>query len=178
MPVRQVPFAEVREHVLRVTGAVVWSVLTTVDPLGRPRSRIVHPVWFEEGDRLVGLVGVRPTAVKLADIAAHPFVSCSYWTPAFASAFLDCEAAWVPDGERRAAWEAIASTPPPVGYDPAPMWPGGPDGPGFKALRLRPFRVRIQLGSEVATGMPDRFWSEAGEREVRRVGAAAPPEPG
>lgn len=159
MPVRHVPFEEVREDVLRLTASIVWSVVTTVDAAGRPRSRILHPVWMEDEGRLHGLVAARPTPVKLADIAAHPHIACAYWTPAFESVFIDAEAAWIPDGEKRAAWERIASLPAPVGYDPAPMWPDGPDSPGFVVLALTPFRVRVQLGAEVAKGIPDRFWS-------------------
>lgn len=159
MPVTRVPEAEVATDALRLASSIVWSVVSTVDPAGRPRSRILHPVWTLEDGRLRGLVAARPTPTKLADLAAHPFVSCAYWTPAFDSVFIDAEAAWVPDDGKRAAWEHIASVPPPVGYDPAPMWPDGPDSPGFVVLRLEPFRIRVQLGAEVAQGKPDRFWS-------------------
>jgi hypothetical protein len=74
------------------------------------------------------------------------------------SAFIDAEASWVPDGDRRAAWEVIAGMAPPVGYDPAPTWPDGPDAPRSAVLWLDPFRIRVQLGSEVASGIADRSW--------------------
>ena len=167
MPVRHVPYAEVREDVLRLTASIVWSIVTTVDGEGRPRSRILHPVWTETDGELRGLVATRPTPVKLAEIAAHPYVSCAYWTPAFESVFIDAEAAWVPDDARRAAWDHIRNLPPPVGYDPAQMWPEGPDSPGFVVLSLTPYRVRVQLGAEVAQGIPDRFWSRGGGQGSR-----------
>ncbi|HEU0243354.1 MAG TPA: pyridoxamine 5'-phosphate oxidase family protein [Candidatus Limnocylindrales bacterium] len=170
MPVRHVPYAEVREDALRLTASIVWSVVTTVDAEGRPRSRILHPVWTELDGELRGLVAARPTPVKLAEIAANPYVSCAYWTPAFDSVFIDAGAAWVTPDAKRAAWDHIRSLPPPVGYDPAPMWPDGPDSPGFVALTLTPYRIRVQLGAEVAKGIPDRFWS--------RSGAKAPPTDG
>ena len=36
------PFAE--EFLLR-TGEIIWCTATTVDAQGRPRSRILHPIW-------------------------------------------------------------------------------------------------------------------------------------
>jgi hypothetical protein len=43
------------ETFLATARRIVYATLATVDPRGRPRSRIVHPVWeVEEPARRVG----------------------------------------------------------------------------------------------------------------------------
>jgi hypothetical protein len=52
---------EVPQSFLATASRVVYATLATTDTRGRPRSRIVHPVWEEDGERLVGWVGSRPS---------------------------------------------------------------------------------------------------------------------
>jgi hypothetical protein len=61
---------------LSTARRIVYSTLATVDRRGRPRSRIVHPVWQLEGERLVGWVGTRPTSLKRESLTASAFASC------------------------------------------------------------------------------------------------------
>jgi len=56
-----------------------------------------------------------------------------------------------------AAWERLRSAPPPMGYDPAPIWPDGPLGGSFAALRLDAWRVRLRRGA--AGGVPFTVWA-------------------
>ena len=60
---------------------IVWCTVATVDAKGRPRSRVLHPIWRWDGDRLEGWVATGPTPTKRAHLDASPFVSCNYWSP-------------------------------------------------------------------------------------------------
>ena len=56
MPVERVgSFEEIADEFAARVAKVVWCNLATVDARGRPRSRVVHPVWV--GRR--GWLGVR-----------------------------------------------------------------------------------------------------------------------
>jgi hypothetical protein len=146
---------------LATARRIVYATLATVDPRGRPRSRIVHPVWELDGDRLVGWVGTRPTRLKRESLAFSGFASCLYWDPAHDVAMADCAAAWLPPDERRVAWERLAAAPAPMGYDPSPIWPDGPDSDGFAAIRLDPWRVQTRSAAETAAGEPYAVWQDA-----------------
>ena len=37
-----------------IAHEIVWCTLATVDAAGRPRSRVVHPVWEERPDGGLG----------------------------------------------------------------------------------------------------------------------------
>lgn len=131
---------------------MVWAVMATVDPAGRPRTRLVHPVW-EDGQ---AWVTVRPDTPKARDLAGNLFVSLAYVSEPIAPVYAECEAVWVTDAaERRRAWAFIAGLGPPAGFDPAAIFPGGPDGPGFGLLRLAPWRLRL---ANAADRGAERIW--------------------
>jgi hypothetical protein len=46
------------------------------------------------------------------------------------------------------------------GYDPAPIWPGGPDADGFAAIRLDPWRVQTRTAAATAAGEPYAVWQD------------------
>ena len=52
--------------------------------------------------------------------------------------------------ERAHAWERFRALPAPAGYDPATIWPDGPDSPGAGVLRLEPYRVQVGLAADLA----------------------------
>ncbi len=143
--------AELAEDLAEIVGRIVWSVVSTTDRRGRPRSRVMHPVW--DFATMTGVVGTRRTPVKVAHLAAQPALTCAYWSPDYDAAFLDCEASWVPEAELADAWAALAK-----GYDPATLWPDGPGSPGFAALRLRPHRIQVIRAASLATGAPVPMW--------------------
>lgn len=138
-----------------IVESVVWSMVTTVGRDGRPRMRLVHPVWFWDGDAPTALIGTRPSALKRAHLAANPVLTCGYWSPEHHhTVVVDADASWVPSGERAAAWRRIAALPGPMGYDPAPIWPAGPDEEGFAVIALDPFRIVAR-----PAGQPSRRWT-------------------
>ena len=134
--------------------------MATVDRRGRPRSRVLHPLWsIDAAGALSGVVLTRPTPLKRGHLAHVPAVSCSYWHPGQDVAVAECAAAWMTDpAARHAAWDAVASAPAPVGYDPAPMWPGGPTDPDLGVLALAPWRVMVRRAPDFAAGIAARVW--------------------
>lgn len=140
------------DQFIEIAHSVVWCTMATVDRSGRPRSRVVHPVWERDGDGIVGWLGTRRTPLKVAHLAGCPHVSVSYWDPRHDVAVAECAAAWVPDEDRAHAWKRLAGAPEPAGYDPATIWPDGPDGGSFAALRLDPWRLRSARAGDIGSG--------------------------
>jgi general stress protein 26 len=148
------PFAALKDEFLRITGEVVWCTVTTVDPGGHPRSRILHPIWEVLDGRPVGWVVTGRTPVKTRHLAANPNVAVSYWHPSQEVVLAECVADWVEDQEtKQHVWDLFMTTPPPLGYDLS--W-AGPDKAAsaiFTPLRLTPSRVQVYDG----TGFPANF---------------------
>jgi hypothetical protein len=129
---------------------IVWATVSTVDPEGRPRNRILHPYWTWDGSSLTGWIATSPTPIKRAHLDRSPFVSLTYWHPDHDTCTAECRARWNFDDERRTwLWETFRATPLPLGYDPAiiPPWSGGPTSDAFAALELEPVRLRVLPGS-------------------------------
>ena len=38
-------FADIKEEFNKRVSRIVWCTVATVDTKGRPRSRILHPIW-------------------------------------------------------------------------------------------------------------------------------------
>ena len=128
---------------------IVWCSVATVDSHGRPRSRILHPIWEWDGANLVGWIATRPTPVKRAHLKASPYVSLNYWTPTHDTCVAECRATWAFDDETRTAvWTRFVNAPEPVGYNPTivPGW-DSPTAAAFAVLRLAPWRLRVFPGS-------------------------------
>jgi hypothetical protein len=120
-----------------------------VDAKGRPRSRVLHPIWEWRGGALVGWVATSPTPTKRAHLAASPYLSLNYWAPSHDTCVAECRASWCFDlPTRQRVWQTFKSGPAPVGYDPAiiPGW-DSPASEAFVALRLEPWRLRVMPGS-------------------------------
>lgn len=134
---------------------IVWCTVATVDPDGRPRTRILHPIWAWDGERLTGWIATGPTPVKARALEASPTLSCSYWASDHDTCTADCDVEWILDDDgRRELWERFATAPAPVGYDPAiiPPWAEGPTSPAFAGLRLDPYRLRVFPGTVLLAG--------------------------
>lgn len=142
---------------------IVWASVATVDAKGRPRSRILHPIWLWEDGALVGWVATGPTPAKARDLEHSPHVSVNYWAPNHDTCTADCAATWAfDDATRTWVWDLFKNGPPPVGYDPAiiPPWKDGPLTPAFAALRLDPRRLRVFPGTALLGAGGDTLsWS-------------------
>jgi hypothetical protein len=146
-------FSELQDDFLRITGDVVWSTMATVDTRGRPRTRVVHPIWEVVDGRPVGWVGTSRSPLKTRHLGANPYVSMSYWSPKQETAHADCRASWAEDQNER-VWQLYVDAEPPLGYDPAtiPPWKDGPLAGEFQALRLDPWRVMLLSAEDAAQG--------------------------
>ena len=128
---------------------IVWCTVATVDAKGRPRSRILHPIWEWDGERLTGWIATGPTPMKRAHLSASPNVSCNYWTTTHDTCVAECAAEWAfDDATRTRVWDLFKNGPAPVGYDPKiiPGWTS-PTAPSFAALKLDPWRLRVFPGT-------------------------------
>jgi hypothetical protein len=134
---------------LKMAHEIVWGSVATVDRKGRPRSRVLHPIWQWDGGKLVGWVGTGPTPLKRAHLEQSPHVSINYWAPSQDTCTAECHAELLYDQPTRTmVWDLLKNGPEPVGYDPA-MIPGWDDATSdsFAALRLDPWRLRVFPGS-------------------------------
>ncbi len=136
---------------------IVWCSVATVDHQGRPRSRILHPLWEWDGTSLSGWIATGPTPTKRSHLQHTPYVSCSYWTDSHDTCIAECRAVWHFDDETRTrVWDKFVHAPAPVGYDPAivPAW-DKPTSDSFAVLRLEPWRLRVFPGTALLSGTGD-----------------------
>ena len=146
--------ATIREAVA-IAHKTVWAAMTTVDAGGRPRNRVVHPVWVFDGNTLTGWLTTRRTPLKSRHLAANPHVSLAYVGATTDFAYFDCTAEWVDDlAGRQECWDAFLGADEPVRYNPATIWPEGPGATNFAALRFRPYRVQAARAATIAAGSP------------------------
>ena len=134
---------------IEMAHRIVWAGVATVDSHGRPRTRILHPIWQWDGQRLTGWIATSPTPVKRAHLAATPYASVNYWSPSHDTCVAECRAALLLDDEtRRFVWDLFLNGLPPVGYDPriVPAWTG-PTADAFAVIRLEPWRLRVFPGT-------------------------------
>lgn len=135
----------------------VWCNMATVDSLGRPRSRIVHPIWAGS----MGWIATHPGSFKNLQLAAVPFVSWAYTADIAHPVYADCIASGADDrSNKQRIWNLFATAPEPLGYDPAPFF-FAPGHPNFGRLRLTPWRIAIVTQSPPLA----RVWHD----KVRRV---------
>ena len=151
-------YRETAEGFQRMAHEIVWCSVATVEPDGRPRTRVLHPYWEWEDEHLVGWIATGPTPLKVAALEHSPNVSLNYWAPSQDNCTAECAAIWHRDDvTRQRVWDTYKALPPPVGYDPAiiPPWADGPLTPAFAALRLEPYRLRVFPGTLLLAGHGD-----------------------
>jgi hypothetical protein len=149
-------FAPLADDFLRITAETVFCTATTVDERGRPRNRILHPIFVVRDDRPLGWALTGRTPLKTRHLAANPHMACSYWTPSHDTVFIDCTTSWVEDEEeKREVYDLFRDTPTPLGWGPEGMAGYGDEqwrNPIFTPLRLAPWRVQIMRGEEYPRG--------------------------
>ncbi len=151
---RVTTLAEVAPQFIEMAHRIVWCAAATVDIHGRPRSRVLHPVWDWDGTTLHGWIATSPESPKAADLRVMPSISLTYWAPDHDTATIECAAAFDPSIEaREALWERFKNAPTPVGYDPGiiPGW-DTPASSGFGCLVLEPRSIRVMPGSVLLQG--------------------------
>ena len=145
--------SDVAPAFVEMAHRIVWCSAATIDRAGRPRSRVLHPVWEWDGSELRGWIATSPLSPKRGDLDAHPFISLNYWASNHDTCLAECSATWKLDDESRVAgWNRIKNAPPPVGYDPSiiPVW-DSPSAPAFGILEVVPWRLRVMPGSYMIT---------------------------
>ncbi len=149
-----VKFADIEQEFLSRIEKTVWCTFATVDRKGRPRSRILHPIW----DGSTGWVLTGRDSLKSKHIANNPFVSLCYWDRDHKQVYADCEAAWIDDVDvRRKVWDLYKNASPPMGYDPAMFFQSVED-PGTSALKLAPWRIELFSLTDLASGKGSSVW--------------------
>ena len=147
-------FSEIAEEFLRRVRTMVWCSVATVDGRGRPRSRILHPIW--EGS--TGWIGTHRTSFKSRHLERNPYVSLAYITDINNPVYVDCCVEWVEDMQQKQyVWDLFKNTPPPVGYDPAIDFVR-PDHETFGVLRLVPWRIAIVSFPAPSHAEGQRIW--------------------
>ena len=123
------PLDQIAPAFVEMAHSIVWASVATVDADGRPRSRILHPIWEWDGTDLFGWIATVPTPAQ----AGAPRRA-----PRDVGELLDPQPRHlqrrVPRRvvhrrrDPKAVWDKFANGPEPVGYDPTiiPMWKDGP----------------------------------------------------
>jgi hypothetical protein len=156
-------FDQFADEFLQRIREIIWCTATTVDAGGRPRSRILHPIWEVADGYPVGWVVTSKTPVKTTHLAANPHLACMYWNPAQNTVSIDCVARWCTSEEKRHVWDLFMSTPEPLGYDLSGFGDEQWDNPLFVPLRLDPWRVQFLLAEQLATmDLVPRTWRRDG----------------
>jgi hypothetical protein len=158
-------FAEIEEDYLRIVTETGYCVATTVDARGRPRGRILNPVFIAREGRPLGYALTGRTPLKTRHLAANPHISCAFWSPTQDTVFADCVASWVEDeGEKEDVWELFRREPP-HGWGADGVAGYGDErwrNPVFTPLRLDPWRVQVMRGEEYPSGeLTGRVWRAA-----------------
>jgi general stress protein 26 len=134
-------FSDIEAEFTRRVHSVVWCSVATVDARGRPRSRILHPIW--EGP--TGWILTHRRSHKSRHIERNPYVSLAYVdvSDIMRPVYADCAAGWVDDpAQKRRIWDMFTAAPPPLGYDPTSTF-GSPDLDTTGLLRLTPWRIAM-----------------------------------
>lgn len=140
---------EIAEPFVAMAHTIVWASAATVDTRGRPRSRVLHPIWRWDGKSLIGWIATNPNSLKRKHLDATPYLSLNYWAPNQDTCTAECHTSWkLGDDECRELWTLLKETPQPVGYDPTiiPGW-NEPTDASFGVLELRPWRLRVFPGT-------------------------------
>ena len=83
-----------------------------------------------------GFVGIGGPSGETRSVAAGDAI---LWP----ACLVDCKAEWVDDlDQKQRVWQLCLETPPPVGFDPAPIYERV-DHPNFGVLKLTPWRIEL-----------------------------------
>ncbi len=132
-------FEEIQSEFMRRVAEAVYCSVATVDRKGRPRSRIMHPVW----DGQTGWVISWKASHKSKHLQANPYVSLAYIHDRDKPVYADCNAEWVDEeSEKLRIWELHKTIPPPLGFDPEPHY-GSIHHQYYGVLKFVPWRIEL-----------------------------------
>ncbi len=147
-------FAEIEAEFLKRVHAMVWCNAATVDRKGRPRSRILHPIW--EG--ATGWICTHRNSYKRTQVGDNRYASLAYITDIMKPVYVDCTTAWIDDlREKQRVWDLFLNTPPPLGYDPAQDYVRS-DHENFGLLKLTPWRIALVSFPAPSQAEGQRIW--------------------
>lgn len=145
-------FGEIAGEFRRRIEQTVWCTMTTVDTRGRPRGRLVHPVWEEP----TGWLATRNNSHKVKHLAQNPWVSLAFWDQTKQQVYVDCKTTWIDDAETKARlWDLYSTAP--EGYGLHHFWKNV-DDPHYGLLRLDPWRVELWSEADLFSRTPQRVW--------------------
>ncbi len=148
-------FSDIEPEFHKRIARIVWCTVTTIDRAGRPRSRILHPIW--EGT--TGWIATGRHTLKTKHLASNNAVSLSYWDQEHQQVYVDADARWVDDeSEKVRIWALFKSTPPPLGYDLGMIWQGGVEDPAYGLLQLTPRRIELYSLGDLFQGREPDVW--------------------
>ena len=138
-------FKEIQIEFMNRVAAAVYCSVATVDRKGRPRSRIMHPIW----DGSIGWVISWKGSHKSKHLEVNPYVSLAYINNRDKPVYADCRAEWVDEeNEKLRIWELHKSISPPLGFDPEPHY-GTIHNSYYGLLKFTPWRIELgNLGEE------------------------------
>ncbi len=132
-------FSDLEEEFLARVNKIVWCNVATIDRKGRPRSRVLHPIW--EGS--TGWILTWRNTLKAKHIAQNPHISLAYVGEPLKPVYADCTAEWIDDLEtKQHAWDMFKAAPEPLGFDPALIFETV-DHPNLGLLKLTPWRLEV-----------------------------------
>jgi len=132
-------FKDIRDDFLTTVSKIVWCNVATLDTKGRPRSRVLHPMW--EGS--TGWIMTGRQSLKAKHLSKNPHLSLAYVAEPFTPIYVEATAQWIDDPtQKERIWELFKNTPEPYGYDPAPFF-GSVDSVGFGVLNITPWLIEL-----------------------------------
>jgi len=152
-------FAEIAGEFTKRVSRVVWCTVATVDAKGRPRARILHPIWEPDGvGGVAGYIATGRHSYKERHLAGNPNVSLTYWDQVHEQVYVDATAAWEDRAaEKQRVWDLFKNTPPPYGYDPGMIWRDGLTD-DFGVLTLTPLRIELYGIADLMAARPPTVW--------------------
>ena len=148
-------FSEIEEEFIQRVHSMVLCNAATVDSKGRPRSRVLHPIW--EGK--TGWITTHRNSFKSKHLALNPHMSLAY-IDANKPVYVDCTAEWVDElAEKERIWEMFRNAPPPLGFDPALVFERV-DHENSGLLKLTPWRIALVSFPAPSQEEGQRIWRQ------------------
>lgn len=136
-------FDDIAAEFMAAVQDQVWCSAATLDTENRVRSRVLHPIWELIDGKAVAWIATGRTSPKANDLAHNPNISLTYMKDPLKPVYIDGIGEWIDvTSEKIRIWNLLGSTPPPVGYDPAPFF-NTVENPFYGVLKITPRRIEL-----------------------------------